>query len=263
MKKKTRVGKLLGEASERMAQRRKPSFINSLNMKFVYIPPGVFMMGHLKGEEDGDIGAPDEIPHLVTLTQGFYMQTTEVSQSQWKQVMDKEVAHNGKCGGGLPRGVRDLGRGRISKRSRNSLTVSMKWRTPTNTGFPRKPSGEYACRAGTSSTYFFGENEGELGKYTWYRGNSGGATKPVAMKKPNPWGLYDMLGNVQEWCADWYVQFTVEPALDPKGPELGKDRVVRGGSGVSYARDCRCSKRFMRPPTSRNVTVGFRLVKNP
>ena len=100
--KRRQVGTLLGEASKRLAGRRKPSFINSLNMKFVYIPPGVFMMGHLKEQDGGDIGAPDETPHLVTLTRGFYIQTTEVTQSQWEQVMEDSVAKNTGCGDDCP-----------------------------------------------------------------------------------------------------------------------------------------------------------------
>ena len=123
---------------------------------------------------------------------------------------------------------------------------------------------EYACRAGSDGAYCFGDDEGQLGDYAWYRDNSGWQTHPVGEKQSNPWGLYDMYGNVWEWVADWYGVYPNDVEMDPSGPESGSLRVLRGGCWSFDAEHCRSSFRLHNVPGRRHDLVGFRLARtNP
>ena len=125
---------------------------------------------------------------------------------------------------------------------------------------PTEAQWEYACRAGSITRFFFGEDEAELGDYAWYSGNSGQKTHPVCQRKPNAWGLHDMYGNVWEWCADWSGKYTEDDQMDPKGPSEGQDRVLRGGSWSSSPRICRSALRNRIDPVNRSINLGFRVV---
>jgi formylglycine-generating enzyme required for sulfatase activity len=124
---------------------------------------------------------------------------------------------------------------------------------------PTEAEWEYCCRAGTTSVFSFGDSE-NLSDYAWYTGNV--RTNPVGSMKPNPWGLYDMYGNVEEWCSDWYGEYSKALQTDPKGPEEGTYRVARGGNfdqdawGVPSACRSSCS------PEEREYVIGFRIVMN-
>jgi len=142
-----------------------------------------------------------------------------------------------------------------------------------NYKLPTEAEWEYACRAGTQTPYSFGDDPSQIGLYAWYSGNADRFGEhhahQVAMKKPNPWGLYDMYGNVSEWCNDWYdAEYYFfsppgEPAGDPPGPEKGSSRVLRGGSWASLARHCRSSTRYDQRPEERDAHNGFRVVAVP
>jgi len=126
---------------------------------------------------------------------------------------------------------------------------------------PTEAEWEYACRAGSQKNYCFGDDEAKLEEYAWHGENSGGKTQPVGQKKPNQWGLYDMHGNVWEWCRDWYDQYPKGPVTDPTGPVEGTSRVLRGGSWrVELPSALRSAYRFNLAPDSRRNLIGFRCV---
>ena len=127
---------------------------------------------------------------------------------------------------------------------------------------PTEAEWEYACRAGSEAEYYFGDNESKVAEYAWYHANSGGNAHPVGEKKPNAWRLYDMHGNVWEWCQDWYDAYASSPAADPKGPSSGGSRVLRGGSWFYYAGLCRSAYRGGRWPSYRDDNTGFRLSRS-
>jgi sulfatase modifying factor 1 len=124
---------------------------------------------------------------------------------------------------------------------------------------PTEAEWEYACRAGTTMEYSFGEDPKMLGDYGWFDKNSGGQTQPVGSKKPNPWGLHDMHGNVWEWCADWYGEYAKGGVTDPTGPKDASDRVIRGGGWISDAGGCRSAYRSWIHPSYRGFILGFRV----
>ncbi|MBN1847182.1 MAG: SUMF1/EgtB/PvdO family nonheme iron enzyme, partial [Deltaproteobacteria bacterium] len=196
--------------------------VNSLGMKFVYIFPGTFTMGSPANEKDRD---DNELQHQVTLTKGFYMQTTEVTQGQWKDVMGNNPSYFKNCGDDCPLESISWNDAQEFINRLNRKEGAQKYRLPTEAEW------EYACRAGSTTRFYFGDSESDLGEYAWYDGNSGGKTHPLAQKRPNAWGLYDMHGNVWEWCEDWYGE-TIHPGsvTDPIGASGGSYRVLRGGS---------------------------------
>ncbi|MGA2034590.1 MAG: formylglycine-generating enzyme family protein, partial [Thermoguttaceae bacterium] len=126
---------------------------------------------------------------------------------------------------------------------------------------PTEAQWEYACRAGNTTRYCFGDDDSALGEYAWYSANSGGKTHPVGEKKPNAWGLYDLHGNVWEWCRDWYDSgyYAKSPTDDPTGAATGSDRVLRGGSWYFVARCCSSANRDRRGPGYRDSSLGLRV----
>jgi len=125
---------------------------------------------------------------------------------------------------------------------------------------PTEAEWEYACRAGSKTRFCFGDADEGLGDYAWYRANSGRTTHPVGQKKPNAWGLYDMHGNVWEWCADWYGDYPNGAVTDPQGPASGTYRVLRGGAWRGNSDFCRSANRGSGTPGGRSRIFGFRVV---
>jgi formylglycine-generating enzyme required for sulfatase activity len=130
---------------------------------------------------------------------------------------------------------------------------------------PTEAEWEHACRAGTTTTYSFGSDERLMRHHACYSGNTESTTYPVATRMPNAWGLHDMHGNVREWCQDWFDEgyYAISPAADPMGPEVGVDRVIRGGSWNYSAELCRSSFRLWREPANRYDSLGFRVARSP
>jgi formylglycine-generating enzyme required for sulfatase activity len=124
---------------------------------------------------------------------------------------------------------------------------------------PTEAEWEYACRAGTTTAYFFGDNPARLSDYAWFDKNSGGHPRPAGQKQPNPWGLGDIVGNVWEWCNDWYkVDYYQEsPKQDPRGPNEGQNKVLRGGAWRFSAENCRSGYRYNESPGYSDVCFGY------
>jgi len=230
-----------------------PKITNSLEMKFIYIQPGIFMMGSPKDEKGRD---SNEIHHQVTLTKGFYMQTTQVTQKQWKALKGNNPSNFNGCEESPVEQVSwDDVQDFIKKL--NSKEGSDKYRLPTEAEW------EYACRAGSNTIYCFGNDKNRLKEYAWYDKNSDNQTHPVGQLNPNDWGLYDMHGNVWEWCSDWFGDYPASPVSEPAGPISGKRRVLRGGSWYENEWYCRSASRKEDFPESRYSNYGFRLVRIP
>ena len=219
---------------------------------FVYISPGTFIMG--SPEHEPGRGS-DEMQHEVTLTRGYFIQTTPVTQEQWKEVMGDNPSN-------FLQGEEDCP---VEGVSLNDC-LEFIWRV-NNKGWypyrlPTEAEWEYACRAGASTSFFNGEDPC-LDTIGWYCGNSCKKTHPVTEKQPNAWGLFDMHGNVCEWCQDQYGKYPMIPQFDPQGETLGPGCVARGGSWLSESRNCRAASRFCYSPNFRSNFVGFRLVREP
>ena len=225
----------------------------TLGAKFVLIPAGTFMMGS-PGDEPGRDS--DESPQrLVKTRRSFYMQTTEVTQGQWKRVMGNNPSHFSSCGDDCP--VEQVSwedvQGFIKKL--NSMEGTDKYRLPTEAQW------EYAARAGTTMRFHAGNSDDDLSRAGWLKANSGSKTHQVGQKTSSSWGLYDMHGNVYEWVQDWFRLYSADSLTDPAGPSSGSKRVRRGGSWSSVARFCRSANRDYFGPGQRSGLLGFRLLR--
>jgi len=228
-------------------------------MRFVLIPPGEFMMG---SPGRGGTMFGDEVQHRVRLTNGFWLQTTEVTQGQWQKVMGYNLAYFMK-GDNYPVESVSWNEVQYFLKKLNAMDPGKNYRLPTEAEW------EYACRAGTTD-----EQYGELDAIAWYEGNSDGQTHPVGRKQPNAWGLYDMLGNVWEWCQDRYDGYPAGAVTDPTGPTTGSgrvyrvgptkssNRVYRGGGWRLNAWYCRAADRGSNLPDFRSYALGFRLARS-
>ena len=242
--------------------RTEKKISNSIGMEFVYVPPGNFLRGSPPGEPGRK---SDERQQRVTLTNGFYMQTTEVTQGQWKTVMGFLPLHLRRCGDDCP--VERVSWNDAQKfiHRLNKLDGARKYRLPTEAEW------EYAARAGSKTAFTNGEItildcgvDSALNEIGWYCGNSNVFPHhPVAQKKPNAWGLYDIHGSVAEWCADMYGDYPPGSVTDPIGPSDGTERVLRGGGSADDARGCRSANRTSLRPDIILDYIGFRLVRSP
>ena len=238
-----------------------------LGMKFVLIPAGSFLMGsQISPEEaarryggEAKWSKDEHPPHLVEITKPFYLQTTEVSQAQWKKVMGDNPSKFKDCGDHCP--VERVSWYDAQKfiNKLNQMEGKNKYRLPTEAEW------EYACRAGKKTVFAFGDDVIQLGEYAWYFDNSKGKTKPVGKRRPNAWGLYDMHGNVWEWCQDWYDDYPSNSVTDPIGPDKGEERVLRGGSWHDNSWSLRSANRGGYNPGDRSHSLseyGFRVARD-
>ena len=218
-----------------------------INLEMVLIPSGKFMMGSPVSEKGH---RKDETEHEVTLTNPFYMGKYEVTQEQWETIM-----------GDNPSKIKSEKLPVINVSYLDCQEFIKKLNAKTNGGYrlPTEAEWEYACRAGTNTAFSYGDN------ITKSDANIYGATvKDVGWYKPNAFGLYDMHGNVWEWCEDWYADYPKESVIDPKGSAMGEDRVLRGGSFYDFDSNVYSSLRnCIRPSDKSFKTVGFRLARTP
>jgi len=216
-------------------------------LDMVLIPAGTFQMG-----DASDQGEPTERPvHTVTISRPFYIGRYEVTQGQWLEVMGSNPAY---FTGDLQRPVEQIDWDHCQE---FLAAVQAEWGLPVR--LPTEAEWEYACRAGTTTDFYYGDDAGVFGNYAWYLDNAAASTHAVGQKLPNAWGLYDMLGNVWEWCGDWYGPFTGAPVTDPTGPATGTERILRGGAFHSPAAYSRCSARGFITPDSRWNSFGLRM----
>lgn len=222
--------------------------INSIGMKLAYIPPGNFTMGSPK-TEPGRI--PNETRRHVTFAKGFRIGVTEVTQKEWRLIMETSP--------GFFKGD-DLPVERITWREANEYCRRLSEKEKKRYRLPTQAEWEYACRAGTTTAYYTGGNEAALAAAGWYLGNSGNQSHPVGRKKPNRWGLYDMHGNVSEWCAkppDSDTTGSKSAQLDREEKAL---RDLRGGSWGLNASECRSASRLRNAGTFRYFDLGLRVL---
>jgi len=238
--------------------------VNPATANFVRINGGTFTMGSPANEPGRD---SDEVRHQVTVS-GFYLEKYEVTQKEWREVMGTNPSNF--KGDNLPVdsvswydaveycNKRSQKEGLTPAYTINGTNVT--WNRNAN-GYrlPTEAEWEYACRAGATTAYNTGANISD--NTGWYGTNSGGTTHPVGQKPANAWGLYDMHGNVWEWCWDWYGDYSSGAQTDPVGAVSGADRVRRGGAWFSSASFMRSAFRGNIDPNSRDYRIGFRLVR--
>jgi len=232
---------------EKLKQEEEAKFA-AIEKEMVLIPAGKFKMGSPASEKGRRI---DETQHEVTLTKPFYMGKYEVTQEQWEGVMGNNPSSRNK-GAKLP--VTNL-----SWNDCQEFIKKLNAKTKGGYRLPTEAEWEYACRAGKTTAYSVGASLTNIDANI-----SGSSTKAVGSYKPNAFGLYDMHGNVWEWCEDWYGNYPAGTATDPKGPRTEGSRVLRGGSFVGNVSTARSSGRFYFTPTAQNdLNFGFRLARTP
>lgn len=264
-----------GEAAAKNAPQPTPvtlgdTVTNAIGMRFVLVQPGSFTMGSTENETGR---FRNEMAHRVTLSRGYYLQATEVTQGQWKAVMDRNPSFFQNCGDNCP--VENVSWYDVSRfiEKLNEQDADYRYRLPTEAEW------EYGCRAGSDTAFSSGGLEPSnlsgnlvparetgplpLDSVGWYYGNSRGQTWPVSLKNPNAWGLFDMHGNVWEWCRDGKAPYPISPAVDPEGPDGPRNKIRRGGSWSEYPRFCRSAYRSELDAGRRDPHVGFRLVLVP
>jgi formylglycine-generating enzyme required for sulfatase activity len=224
-----------------------PESADSIGMEFKLIPAGTFTMGEKNKARD------------VTLTKPFKMGVHEVTQAQYEQVMK----NNPSSFKGAENPVEQVSWEDAVEFCRKLSELSAEKAAGNVYRLPTEAQWEYACRAGTTTQFSFGDDESDLGDYAWYRENSASKAHPVGGKQPNAWGLYDMHGNVWEWCQDWYDDYPSGAVTDPTGPASGSYRVYRGGSWRRTAGSCRSASRGRHFPSSRYFISGFRVSLSP
>lgn len=231
------------------------------NMKLV--KAGTFTMG-ATAEQTG--AEDDEKPaHSVTISKDFYIGETEVTQGLWQAVMGNSPTTDGSkwsdtygIGSAYPAYY-------ISYNEVTDFITKLNQKTGKQFRMPTEAEWEYAARGGNQSKGYTYSGSNKIDDVAWYTTNSGSKTHPVKTKQANELGIYDMSGNVWEWCSDRYEKtyYSVSPSNDPTGPASGSSRVFRGGSWFNYAGNCRTANRNISSTTDRNNDIGFRLCLSP
>lgn len=230
-----------------------------LDIDFVLIKPGTFIMGSPESEPEK---SDNETLYQVTLTQGYYLQTTPVTQSQWEDIMGSNPSKF--------KGL-DLPVETVSWLDTQAFIQKLNQQGEGTYRLPTEAEWEYACRAGSTTPFGIGNGLDLESSQANFNGNHpyglGGKgiyrkrTTPVKTFSANAWGLYDMHGNVWEWCADWYEEYPTGAVSNLMGAETGGWRVLRGGSWSFNAGFCRSATRYESLPDRKSYLLGFRLVR--
>ena len=234
------------------------------------VPAGEFLMGSA-----GPGARRDEQPQHKVRLGAFWMQTHEVTWDAYLLFMfadqARELDHPDALVDAVSRPTAphlemSFGRGNkgfpaisMTQHAANKFAQWLSAKTGEYYRLPTEAEWEYACRAGTKTAYFFGDSPARLGDYAWFEKNSGGHPRPVGQKQPNPWGLHDMVGNVWQWCHDFYkVDYYPEaPRENPRGPKEGPNKVLRGGAWRFSADNCRSGYRYNESPGSADTCFGY------
>jgi sulfatase modifying factor 1 len=231
------------------------TFTNSIGMKFVWIPPGNFLMGSPKEEKER---REDESQHKVTLTKGFYMGVYAVTQEQYETVMGNNPS--------AFKGENNLPVEQLSWEDCQVFIKKLRDKDKKAYRLPTEAEWEFACRAGTKTPFYFGEtistDQANYNGEAYFNGKKGvnrEKTTPVGIFPANAWGLHDMHGNLWQWCQEWYGDYPQIDLVDPQGPEKGEKRVLRGGSWFDKPRYARSAFRFMEVPGRGGPNIGFRV----
>ena len=231
------------------------------------IPPGEFTMGSPMTEAGR---SERETEHRVRITKPFYLSVHEVTQQQYEKVMGNNPSWFGGLGHGNDRAsaidTSQLPVERVTWHESVAFCRKLSEHQGAKYRLPTEAEWEYACRAGTSTAYSCGNDVRQLPQYAWYEDNSKNTTHPVGKKLPNAWGLFDMHGNVSEWCQDWYARYGNEKvASDPAGPasadSIAPHRVLRSGAFNLQPKCGRAADRYSNLPGYRDPNVGFRLAR--
>jgi formylglycine-generating enzyme required for sulfatase activity len=236
-------------SGSRAGEERIIEIVPGVKMTFCWCPPGEFMMGSPASEEDR---SDDEDQVKVTINNGFWMAKTELTQAQWQAVMGSNPSHF--KGENQPI---EMVRWSDSQKFIEKLNASIGSADGGWMSLPTEAQWEYAARAGEMGPH----PGGPLQEVAWYGDNCGNRPHPVGAKRSNAWGLHDMLGNVWEWCADWYDD-DLSGGVDPKGAAKGPYRVCRGGLNYDYADGNRVASRYCDMPENANQYTGFRVVRS-
>jgi formylglycine-generating enzyme required for sulfatase activity len=239
---------------------------NNAQLKLVLIPAGEFLMGSPDNEPEAK---PDEHPRrLVRITRPFYMGATELTQAQWTAVMGTTIrdvqAKLTKTKWPLRGEGPDIPMYLVRWDEAVDYCTKLSAKIGRTVRLPTEAEWEYACRAGTKTAYYWGDDWGQMDAYAWTRGNSRSVNEayPVARKKPNAWGLYDMVGNIWEWCHDFYDKdYNAKGEdVDPKGPATGKKHSLRSGAWFSYGHPRSARRQADNQEDRWGWGVGFRVV---
>ena len=228
--------------------------VGTAGIEIVRIPGGTFLMGtdSLVTGPNGWTNDAERPVHRVTIRGAFWMGRYPITQGQWQAVMGSNPSYCKQAGLRAP----------VEQVSWNDCQAFLAKANAAQSGWtlrlPTEAEWEYACRAGTT-----GETYGPLAHIAWYRMNNSGQTRTVGLKQPNAFGLYDMLGDVWQWCEDWFGPYPVSAVVDPRGPAEGEQRIMRGGCYYCDAIHCRSARRNRDPQEHLSRSIGLRVVAEP
>ena len=236
------------QIQEKPAQ--QPQLNSGTNIDMVYVPGGSFTMGCTS--EQGDCESDEKPSHTVSLS-SFYIGKNEITQAQWRAVMGTNPSNFSGCDNCPVENV--------SWNDAQQFIQKLNQQTGKRYRLPTEAEWEYAARGGNKSRGYDYSGSNDIGAVSWYKDNSDSKTHPVGQKQANELGIYDMSGNVWEWCSDWYANYSSSPSSNPQGPSTGcSSRVLRGGSWSSAATYCRVAYRRNFSPEIRGISNGFRVL---